>query len=202
MFASFWFVLPNCLLWNRKFKHPFLPSLPAARSLLGCWYHPGLAFSQHEWLQRIPVTYRKCAKTPGKWTVGTWKSPNWKGKSSEPNLHFWLQNVNFPGCNELRYFQKHLPGTSESFLNFQLIPGVGPGLSTSHIWLLYKGLPGRQYQEVIWHDISKILKQRTSALRIIGPSKLAILRTLPLRHTGSFTLPLEGLERPLGWLFF
>ena len=32
-----------------------------------------------------------------------------------------------------------------------------------------------------------------STLRIIGPSKLAIWRTLlPLRHTGSSTLPLEG----------
>ena len=35
-------------------------------------------------------------------------------------------------------------------------------------------------------------------LRIIGPSKLPILRTeTPLRHTGSFTLPLEG-PRSLG----
>ena len=34
-------------------------------------------------------------------------------------------------------------------------------------------------------------------LRIIGPSKLAILRTLTLHHTGSFTLPLEG-TRSLG----
>ena len=38
---------------------------------------------------------------------------------------------------------------------------------------------------------TKIL-QNSQTLRIIGPSKLAILRTLPLRHIGSFTLPLEG----------
>ena len=26
-------------------------------------------------------------------------TPNWKGKSSEPNLDFWVQHVNFEGCN-------------------------------------------------------------------------------------------------------
>ena len=32
----------------------------------------------------------------GKLTAATWKSPTWKGKSSEPNLHSWVQNVNLP----------------------------------------------------------------------------------------------------------
>ena len=37
-------------------------------------------------------------------------------------------------------------------------------------------------------------------IRFIGPSKLASLRTkTSLRHTGSFTLPLEG-PRSLGWI--
>ena len=36
-----------------------------------------------------------------------------------------------------------------------------------------------------------------SSLRIVGPSKLAMLRTLTLRHTGSGPLPLEG-PRSLG----
>ena len=38
----------------------------------------------------------------------------------------------------------------------------------------------------------KVGKSMCVFLRIIGPSKLAILRTLPLRHTGLFTLPLEN----------
>ena len=31
---------------------------------------------------------------PGKWMAGTWKSPVWKGKSSEPNLHCFGFHVN------------------------------------------------------------------------------------------------------------
>ena len=35
---------------------------------------------------------------PGKLTLWTSKSPDWKGKSSEPNLHYCFPAVNFPGC--------------------------------------------------------------------------------------------------------
>ena len=37
--------------------------------------------------------------TPLKIHMEPKESPTWKGKSSEPNLHFWeVQNVNFPRC--------------------------------------------------------------------------------------------------------
>ena len=36
---------------------------------------------------------------PGRLTVGTYKSPIWKGISSEPNLHEdYVPAVNLPGC--------------------------------------------------------------------------------------------------------
>ena len=45
-------------------------------------------------------------KTPGKWTAGTLKITQFrKGKSSEPNLHFFgFQPLNFPGCTPSKSF--------------------------------------------------------------------------------------------------
>ncbi len=37
---------------------------------------------------------------PGILTAGTQKSPNWKGKSFEPNLHFWGSRLVFQGVFE------------------------------------------------------------------------------------------------------
>ena len=57
--------------------------------------------------------------TPGKLTAGTCKSPNWKGTSSEPKLHFRVQPFTFPGCISSR-------GTNVFFSFISVYPSVHP----------------------------------------------------------------------------
>ena len=46
-----------------------------------------------------PVRFVRIMVTP--WKMNGWdpKITQLKGNSFEPNLHFWVQNVNFPECS-------------------------------------------------------------------------------------------------------
>ena len=59
---------------------------------------PSMEPRVHLWTNGRVVTLKL---QPWKLTAGTQNYPIWKGKSSEPNLNCWVQNVHFPGYNKV-----------------------------------------------------------------------------------------------------
>ena len=77
--------------WLRKLW--FLCIIPSWE-LSHILYQPAL-LKMMIFLSRL-TSARSLEGTPWKNWHGTWKSPVGKGNSSEPNLHLWLQAVDFP----------------------------------------------------------------------------------------------------------
>ena len=88
-----------------------------------------------------PIFIRHC----GKLTAGTWKSPVWKGKSSEPNLHdFWgVQNVNLQGMKSMKL---------SDFKTFFLVGDNLNKMPRMRVWWFSSPI-GFTHCQMLWHPI-------------------------------------------------
>ena len=62
-------------------------------------YQSSWSCAARDFERRCPPRTQQVMVHPGRLTAGTYKSPIWKGKWSEPNLHEDMFHVNLPGCN-------------------------------------------------------------------------------------------------------
>ena len=145
---------------------------------------------------------------PRKFFHGTYKSPRFSfGKSSEPNLHFWVPAMNFQGCtqngpnNKPRWFTSHQTSTFGccSCSDFQkaCYPGRAAILSwwlqkRYLLWRYSRTLPNslgvlycnERYVDLQEHDISFSWRNLVYQL---SPTSLLFLKKVTTSIPGVYT---------------